>query len=590
MGQRVLGPVFSFELLTSSRRWRYFVVRALYASILFFALWANYQDHFRNIGVVGGNFTIERVAAFASTFFIAFAWLQMIAVLLLTPAMVAGSIAQEHERRTIEYLLVSPLHNSEIVLSKLLARVLAVCSQLLAGLPVLAIAMLLGGIGPEALAMVFLATVVTLLVVAAMSLAVSTWTRRTRDAITRAYLVLLAWLVVPLALYALAENLPPLNLASAALESFARAIDVLVQCNPFYVIGTLSDGARFAEQEWTMLAIFSASNLLLALLCTVASVLAVRRVAVAGLSGNLRRRRFWSRLRLPTWRPAPGNHPLLWKELFAERAAVTLGWPGRVAAALLLVCLLGATLWSFANSWGANYGSVFFSEYLQFVMQMATMVACIGMLFMTARSAGTVTSEKERDCWLTLISTPLTGREIMAAKLCGAVYASRWWIVLLLLMYALAVVLHPLYLLLLPLQLGVIALLGMFCIALGMYCSLRSATSLRAMGVALTIALVIGGGYLFCCVPIVNPGVNEEVVLSGSIAYLVAFVHFAGMAVLAMIADPGGWMGLPSPDADDLFWFTIGMLLYITAAGLLIYKSIASFDSVVGRGGSDKRG
>ena len=93
--------------------------------------------------------------------------LQLLAVVLLGPAMVAGTIATERERRTIEYLFASSLSNAEIVLGKLAAKLLHVVFMILAGVPVLALVMLLGGIAPEALLTLLILTLSTVLTVSA---------------------------------------------------------------------------------------------------------------------------------------------------------------------------------------------------------------------------------------------------------------------------------------------------------------------------------------------------------------------------------------------------------------------------------------
>jgi ABC-type transport system involved in multi-copper enzyme maturation permease subunit len=136
----LLGPIFSVELVTSARRARYFVVRALYALVLLIALFLTYYSYSRAMSFQD----IGRVANFTAQFFYSFAWVQLIAVLLLAPAMAAGTIATERERRTIEYLFTSPLSSLEIVLGKLAARLLHVFCLVLAGVPVLALAMLMG--------------------------------------------------------------------------------------------------------------------------------------------------------------------------------------------------------------------------------------------------------------------------------------------------------------------------------------------------------------------------------------------------------------------------------------------------------------
>ena len=48
------------------------------------------------------------------------------------------------------------------------------------------------------------------------------------------------------------------------------------------------------------------------------------------------------------------------------------------------------------------------------------------LLLLAARASGLVTYEKERDCWHSLVATPLTGREIMRGKMWGNLYSIRW--------------------------------------------------------------------------------------------------------------------------------------------------------------------
>ena len=56
---------------------------------------------------------------FAEATFISVRRAQGIALLCLIPALVAGVIADEHQRKTLHYLLASRLSSAEIVLGKL---------------------------------------------------------------------------------------------------------------------------------------------------------------------------------------------------------------------------------------------------------------------------------------------------------------------------------------------------------------------------------------------------------------------------------------------------------------------------------------
>ena len=120
------------------------------------------------------------MADFTSAFFVTFGVIQLVAILLVGPALAAGTIAQERERRTMEYLYASPLSNLEIILGKLGGRVLHILFLVLAGVPVLALAMLLGGIAPEKFVALTGITLSTVLFVTMVSMAVSAWTARPR--------------------------------------------------------------------------------------------------------------------------------------------------------------------------------------------------------------------------------------------------------------------------------------------------------------------------------------------------------------------------------------------------------------------------
>ena len=140
-----LGPVLRYELITTARRGRYYLVRVVYGTALLFLLWAHFQRwEFEH----PDGATPEKVHQFAETTFIAFAQTQFTALLFLLPALVAGVIADEHQRKTLHYLLASRLSSGEIVLGKLGARLLHVGAFVALGLPVVSLLALYGGLDP----------------------------------------------------------------------------------------------------------------------------------------------------------------------------------------------------------------------------------------------------------------------------------------------------------------------------------------------------------------------------------------------------------------------------------------------------------
>ena len=95
-------------------------------------------------------------------------------MLVLTPALVAGVIADEKQRKTLHYLLASRLTSPEIVLGKLLVRMLYVGVLLGVSLPVLSLLVLLGGVDPRLVLLACGATFSTGWFLASLSIWVST--------------------------------------------------------------------------------------------------------------------------------------------------------------------------------------------------------------------------------------------------------------------------------------------------------------------------------------------------------------------------------------------------------------------------------
>src|SRR5271163_3218876 len=100
------GPVFAFELMTTSRRGRFYLVRAFYAVVLLVILWGVYSAWTADFG---GELPSSLVKWFAFSAYGGIAVGQAILVMVLTPALVATAIAEEKQRKTLHYLLASRL-------------------------------------------------------------------------------------------------------------------------------------------------------------------------------------------------------------------------------------------------------------------------------------------------------------------------------------------------------------------------------------------------------------------------------------------------------------------------------------------------
>ncbi|MBA3480926.1 MAG: ABC transporter permease subunit, partial [Pirellulales bacterium] len=230
----ITGPIFRVELVSAARRRRYFALRVLYSAIILFVLWVTYESVAVRVARSGDQMRIAQMAEAAANFFYTFSWVQIIGILLVAPAMAVGTIATERERRTIEYLFTTDLSNVEIVLGKTIARLLLIGQLVLASLPILFIFRLLGGIPANLLAASFLISASTALVVTAISVCISVWSPRARDAAMRVYRVLAVLVLGPIV------ALPLLSMMGANSRLVLRILDAvnfLWEINPLVVLG-----------------------------------------------------------------------------------------------------------------------------------------------------------------------------------------------------------------------------------------------------------------------------------------------------------------------------------------------------------------
>src|SRR5438552_17232167 len=110
---RVFGPVLWYDMMRTARRGRYILIRSLYAAALAIILglmFLSWYDPTNRAGI-----SASEMAEFTASFFYTFMGLQFATVALLTPAYVAGAVAEEKERRTLEFVLATDLRDAEIV-------------------------------------------------------------------------------------------------------------------------------------------------------------------------------------------------------------------------------------------------------------------------------------------------------------------------------------------------------------------------------------------------------------------------------------------------------------------------------------------
>ena len=571
------GPVFNVELITTARRSRYYAIRFLYGMLLLFFIWQNDPSHYTwNAATVT---SIQRMAAFGKAVFGTTIMVQSIAVLLLAPALVAGVIAEEKQRKTLHYLLSSRLSSGEIVVGKLMARLLHIGVLLMIGLPIMSLLSLVGGIDPDLVLIAYAATITTTFFLASMAILISTLSRGPRDAISLMYVVELVWLIVPPLLGALMPRgggfwLGVYNVLQPVNDWIAPTSPLTL----LMTVNTTSTGRIWDHLGW-MMGLQLAFSALFVLVAVVLLRPVFRRMGESPrwLGAVGRGRRF-----LP--RPECGDDAMLWKERFVSRTNATtkivLAVLGLVVGGLLAHGVYQFAAPAFREVWDYGYGSTGgsfartqFNWFLRVILTLIYMALALGI---ASAAASAVVYEREADTWTSLIATPLTGLEIIRAKLIGAVWGLRGLVLLFLTLGLIGVAagaLHPIAFMAAVVETVVFLA---FAAGLGMFFSVPAKSTARAMALTALVLIVVNGGYTMCCIPL---QANSPLIALGVTPAILPITLLSYDDFRALWSPPNRFF-----HADE--WFVtcvLGTSAYAAAAISLLIVTINQFDDWIDR-------
>jgi ABC-type Na+ efflux pump permease subunit len=429
-----------------TRRPRAFVQRFVYGLIVLLVLYLNFEWTQSGLGTSAFP-GYARLTHVAENFFESFLVLQFVTVLLVTPAYVGGAIAEEKERRTLDFLLTTPLADSEIVLSKLAARLGYLVWVLLTGLPILALLQLIGGIQPVLLWGGFAVTLTTMLLIGGIGIYFSTTSLKSGDAILKSYVTMAALAFAGTIAWGWCLFWVWWSSAIVALIIIAGIEQLLL----VFFLDLAVRNVRRCSQE--------------------------RPPAASQIASGAQ-----AATPLPRHRPPIGDSPLLWAELHLRRPLALLTWPIWLALAAFIVLIL-----SLPPEW---FGAV------------GTVVAVATVMVVSAEAAGSAWPEREKQMLEILLVTPVLPPEILIAKWLASVHHARGLYGLLALLWIGGLVtgtMHPLSFMVLA---STLAVYIVFAASLGLAVSMRSRSRARAqLWTALILVLLGGLGPLVCCTP-----------------------------------------------------------------------------------------
>ncbi len=180
----MINPVLSRELKERMRTGRAFVVIGTFLALLILTVYLVYQGS-TTTGEIQSD--LARQTQLGRDLFEWVLFVMLALVLFFVPGLTAGAIAGERERQTLLPLQVTLLRPRSIFVGKVLAAMSFLVLLLVATLPVMMIAYLLGGIriidGVKGLAVVLLVAVLLTVMIAALS----TLARRVQTATLLSY-------------------------------------------------------------------------------------------------------------------------------------------------------------------------------------------------------------------------------------------------------------------------------------------------------------------------------------------------------------------------------------------------------------------
>ncbi|MGB8858156.1 MAG: ABC transporter permease subunit [Ilumatobacteraceae bacterium] len=166
----MINPVLGRELRERMRTGRAFVVISIFLALLILTVYLVYQGT-STTGEIQSD--LARQTRLGRDLYEWVLFVMLALVLFFVPGLTAGAIAGERERQTLLPLQVTLLRPRSIFVGKVLAAMSFLVLLLVASLPVMMVAYLLGGIrvidGAKGLGIVFLVAVLLTVMIAALS-------------------------------------------------------------------------------------------------------------------------------------------------------------------------------------------------------------------------------------------------------------------------------------------------------------------------------------------------------------------------------------------------------------------------------------
>ena len=370
------NPVLNRELIVNLRRNQSFALLLVYQLILATLILLAYPRVDR-MSLTNPSEDARRLADF---FFLG----QFAIVSLMTPSFASGAIAGEKERKTYEMLLASPLRPMAIVVGKLIASLTHLLLLMFASLPIVFICLPLGGISIEEVFGAYISILFSILLFGSISIACSSIFKRVSSALVVSYMIILPLVLAGIVGWIALSNAGATRLTLTALiyPAIATLVSIILLLQTSRRLLYPADVGSMGEE--------------------VVDLEAEQRNAVGFV---IQRDKIPDRFFAPPRRAsliADGANPVYDKELYAElfsQGTLMLRIVIQVSM-FLAIPMMGYFLFIHPSK---------FYIYMDYVLT-------FNMLATSVFAAGSITSERERRTLDLLLTSPLSGWQILSGK------------------------------------------------------------------------------------------------------------------------------------------------------------------------------
>ncbi len=610
-----ITPIFHRDLIAAARERdgrRLHAERSSFAGMLLAVVLATFGTAYYWSGGYVTNRTMAQVAHDAA------GWCALFHFGIFGSILVRGawSIAKERDRSTLEFLLATPMTNTEIVLGKLASCLVMTFATLAAGFPAILLFHVLGGIDLRLIALCYASAVSSILFLSALAIWISVEASNIRLAYVMFLVGTLAWAIGPFSVWVF---FPRFGIKMPGW--LAAANGWLVLCSPIAVAYHLARGLSTGAQLSNVVARMVVLQLLGSMLLTIGAIARLRSAHRMVASGAQHaRERQGRRLVWRLWRrPQVGDDPILWREMYTTRGNGLIKVLGVLFSVGLLAALASATyhhaIPALVEVWRHGYGSgvptdvrpefnplvrtlapnrgtnepldarrTEFNLFLRYVTSAITFF----VTFLVAVSAAEIIElERRKETWNSLLATPLTARAIVQSALLAIVWRVRQPLAIQGIAWTIGLIagaVHPLGFVLGLLNLAAsVWLFGVW----GILASVRAKHQGTAAAVSLNLPLLT---LLFLALPFLLPGRFNSVLLGAGSHLFVGWMSLVSYgdvrAALHYAAYPPlEWMGIGTGEGPFLALATcvLGIVAYAAGGWCAWRYAIAHFDRLVGR-------